>query len=86
MEAIVTVVIAAAAVAAVRDAEHALHGPHRAADTGSDRPADHTTDRSGDPVALVGTFLRAAHDALGVPDMGKQDRVLRATLPAAALS
>jgi hypothetical protein len=41
-------VIAAAVIATVVDAEHALHGAHRTADTGPDRAADDTADRAGD--------------------------------------
>ena len=62
------VVIAAAAIAAVIDPEHAFDGAHRAADTGADRAADHTADRAGDPVAFAGAILRAAEDALGMGD------------------
>ena len=75
VEMIVAVVKAAAAIAApIGNAEHAIHRADRAADTGSDRAADHTAYRTGGPVTFVGAFLRAAHDALGMPDMGDREQ------------
>src|SRR5204862_5973132 len=65
----VAVVVAAAAIASIRNPEHTPDRAHRAADAGSDRPTDYATDRTGDPVTLVRAFLRAAHDALGVADV-----------------
>ena len=98
MKTIVAVVIAAAAIAdGDRNPEHALDGAHRAADAGADRATDHTADRTGDPVTFLRAFLRAAHDALRMPDMGhRQQRendgrgrkieFARANRPAASLS
>src|SRR2546421_1802960 len=65
----VAVVVAAAAIASLRNPEHTPDRAHGAADAGSDRPTNYATDRAGDPVTLVRAFLRAAHDALGVADM-----------------
>ena len=65
----VAIVITAAAIAAIRNPEHALDCAHGAADAGSDRAANHATYGAGDPVTFVGALLRAAHDALGVADM-----------------
>src|SRR5450631_2414498 len=67
---IVAIVITAAAVAAIVDPEHTLDGPHRAADAGADRAADHATDGTGNPVAFPGALLRPADDALGMAGMG----------------
>src|SRR4051794_7916410 len=73
---VVAVVIAAATmaapVAAVWNPEHALHSSHRAADAGADRPANHTAHRAGNPVAFPGAFLRTAHDALRMRDLGNR--------------
>jgi hypothetical protein len=70
----VAIVIAAAATAAVVDAKYAPHGSRRAADTGSDRSADDAADRAANPVAFPGALLRAAHDALCMPDMGDREQ------------
>src|SRR6185369_13869562 len=59
-------VIAVAAVAAMGHAEHALNGPHGAANTG----ANHAADGARDPVALMGSLLRAPHDTLGMARTG----------------
>jgi hypothetical protein len=53
-------------MAVMGNAEHALHRAYGAAHTGADRATDYAADRSGNPVAFVGAFLGAAHDALGV--------------------
>ena len=74
VESIVAIVIAAAPIATVVDAEYALHGAHRAADAGPDCSADDTADRAGNPVSFVGAFPRAAHDALRVPDMRDREQ------------
>jgi len=51
---VVAVVIAAATIAApiaaIRNSEHALDGPHRAADAGANRAANHPTHGTGNPV------------------------------------
>ena len=67
--AVAIVVAAAAIVTPIGDSEHAFDGAHRAAYTGTDRAANHTTYRTGHTVAFVRTFLRAARDALGVSGM-----------------
>src|ERR1700730_4533373 len=72
VEMVVAVVIAAAAIAAIADPEHASDRAHGAADTGADCAADHTADRPGDPVAFPRALLGAAHDALGMPEPGKR--------------
>ena len=78
----VTVVIAAAAmpapVAAIGNPEHALDRAHRAADPGADGAANDAADRTGDPIAFIGAFLRAAHDTLRMAELrdrqqGKSD-------------
>ncbi len=74
VESIVAIVIAAAAIAAIVNPEHALDRAHRPADAGSDRAADHTAHRAGDPVAFPGAFLRAAHEALRMPDMRSREQ------------
>src|SRR3979411_2229190 len=71
---VVAVVIAAATMATppatIRNPEHALDGSHCATDAGPDRAANHTADRAANPVAFRRALLRAAHDALRMPDMG----------------
>src|ERR1700688_3145039 len=78
VEMVVAVVIAAATIAspiaAIGNSEHALDGPHRAADAGANRAADHPTHGAGNPVAFVRVLLRAAHDALRMPDMGNREQ------------
>ena len=74
MKTIVAIVIAAAAIAATIDPEHTSHRAHCAADTGSDRAADHATNRTGDPVAFTGAFLGATHDALRIAGMGNRQQ------------
>ena len=70
---VVAVVEAAAVImVSIGNSQHAMNGAHRAADAGTDGAADHATDRTGDPIALVSTLLRAAHDALGMA--GVRDR------------
>ena len=70
---VVTVVIAAAAmpapVTAIGNPEHALYRAHCAAYFGAHGAADETAHRPGDPVALKGALLRAAHDALRVAEL-----------------
>jgi hypothetical protein len=56
--------------ATIRNPEHALDGSHCATDAGPDRAANHTADRAANPVAFRRALLRAAHDALRMPDMG----------------
>ena len=60
MKTIVAIVIAAAAIAAIADPEHALDRAHGAADAGTDCAANHATDRAGHPVTFVSAVLRAA--------------------------
>jgi len=74
MKTVVAIVIAAAAIAATIDPEHTSHRAHRAADTGSDRAADHATHRTGNPVTFTGAFLGAAHDALRIAGMGNRQQ------------
>jgi hypothetical protein len=71
---VVAVVIAAAAITAIGDPEHTLDGAHRPADTGADRSANHTAHRAGNPVTFPGALLRAAHDALGMPELGDRQQ------------
>jgi hypothetical protein len=52
-----------------RQAECTFDCAHGAADAGTDGSTNHTADWTGHPVALVGTLLRAADDALRVTDM-----------------
>ena len=66
---VVTVVIAAAAIAAVIDPEHTSHRAHGAADTGADRTANHATHGTGNPVTFARAFLGAADDALRVGEL-----------------
>ena len=71
MESIVAVIKTAAVIMMpVRNSEHAIHRANGAADTSADRAADHATYRAGHAIAFRRAFLRTAHDALGVPDMG----------------
>src|SRR5712664_3554037 len=74
VESIAAIVIAAAAIAAIVNPEHALDGAHRPTDAGSNRAADHTAYGAGDPVAFPGAFLRAANDTLRMPDMGNRQQ------------
>ncbi|MDA9427245.1 hypothetical protein XH97_34795 [Bradyrhizobium sp. CCBAU 53380] len=71
MEAVIPVIISAAAVAVVTvgNAEHAFHRTDRATDTGSHDASDRAAHRTGDPVAFMRAFLSAAHDALGVASL-----------------
>lgn len=68
MEAVIPVIVPAAAVAVmtVGNAEHTLDCAYGAADTGTDDASDCAAHGTGDPVAFIGAFLGAAHDALGV--------------------
>jgi hypothetical protein len=67
MEAVVSVVIAAAAtVAAMGNAEHPLDRADGTADTGADRATNHAPHGAGDSVAFIRTFLGAPNDALGM--------------------
>jgi len=68
------IVKAAAAIAAIGNPEHTLDGAHRTANAGADRTADHSTHRTGRPVAFIGPLLRSAHDTLGMPDMGRGEQ------------
>src|ERR1700688_805278 len=74
----VAIVITAAAVAMtivamIGNAEHAVDGTDCAADACTDCAADHRTDRTRRAAALARTFLRAADDALRVPEMGDRE-------------
>src|SRR6266436_2842066 len=69
-ETTVAVVVAAAAIAAIGNSEHAVDGAHRAADAGADCAAHHTAHGAGDPASLVRTLLRPANDTLGLTDLG----------------
>ena len=60
-------------VAMVGNAEHALHRAHGAADTRPNGAADHPTHGTGDAIALMGAFLGATHDALGVAGLRQRD-------------
>jgi hypothetical protein len=60
--------------AAMRNPEYALDRAHGATNSGPDRPADDSTYRPSDAIAFVGTFLRSAHDTLGVADMGNSQQ------------
>jgi hypothetical protein len=78
VEMIVAVIKAAAAIMMpIRNAEHAIYGTHRTANAGTDRAADYTTYRAGNPIAFRGTLPRTAHKALCVPDMGDCDQSKR---------
>ncbi|RXH29162.1 hypothetical protein XH99_13710 [Bradyrhizobium nanningense] len=68
VEVVIPVVIPATAVAVmtVGNAEHPLDCTNGAADTGTDDASDCTAHGTADPVALIGAFLGATHDALGV--------------------
>lgn len=59
-----------AAAAAMRHAQHTLDGTYGAANTGTDRPANHAADRARDPVSFVSSLLRPPHDALGMARTG----------------
>src|ERR1700704_1779203 len=75
---VAAVIIAAATMATppatIRNPEHALDGSHCATDAGPDRAANHTADRAANPVAFRRALLRAAHDALRMPDMGDREQ------------
>src|SRR3978361_544319 len=71
MKSVVPVIkAAAAATAAVGNSEYASHRAHRAADAGTNRAADQTAHRPGNPVAFARAILRAANDALGISGVG----------------
>lgn len=50
-------------------AKHTLDRTHGTANTGANRTADNTTNRTGHPIALVRALLRATDDALRVTGM-----------------
>lgn len=68
MEVVISVIIAAAAVAVmtVGNSKHALDCANGAADTGTDDASNSAAHGAGDPVTFIGAFLGAAYDALGV--------------------
>jgi hypothetical protein len=67
VEAVVSVVIAAAAtVAAMGNAEHPLDRADGTADTGTDCATNHAAHRAGDTIAFIRSFLGAPNDALGM--------------------
>jgi hypothetical protein len=53
-------------MAAVGNAKYALDRTHGTAHTSADDASDRATHRAGDPIAFIGAFLSAAHDALRV--------------------
>src|SRR5665213_3103581 len=65
---------AVTAIAAIGNAEHAVHGAHRTADTGADRAANHSADWTGGTAAFIRALLRAANDALGMPDVRNREQ------------
>src|SRR5258708_24326079 len=66
-EAVVPIVIpAAAAMAVIGNAEHALDRADGSADAGADSASDHAAHRAADAVAFIASLLCAAHHALGV--------------------
>src|SRR5258708_29556797 len=78
VEAAVAVVKAAATIMTpIGNPEHAFDGSHRAADAGADRAANHSAHRTGGPVTFVCALLRAAHDALRMPDLGDREQCER---------
>jgi hypothetical protein len=78
VEAAVAVVKAAATIMApIGNPEHAFNGSHRATDAGADRAANHAAHWTGGPVTFVCTLLRAAHDALRMPDLGDREQCKR---------
>ena len=71
MKPVVAVIKTAAVIMMpVRNSEHAIHRANGTTDTSADCSANHATYRAGDAIAFRRAFLRTAHDALGVPDMG----------------
>jgi hypothetical protein len=68
VEMIVAVVKAAAGLP-IGNTEHAIHSADCAANTCPDCLANHAADWASHPVTFVSTLLRAAHDALRVPDL-----------------
>ena len=62
------------AVMTVGNAEHTLDRTNRAAHTGADRATNHAAHGTGDPVTLIGAFLGAAYDALGVAGLGQRQQ------------
>ena len=50
--------------------EHAIHRADCTTHTRADRTSDDRADRTGSAPALAGTFLRAADNALRMPEMG----------------
>src|ERR1700757_2536982 len=73
METIVTVVKATAALP-VGNPEYAVHGADCSTNACTDCFANDTADRARHPVTFVSTLLSAAHDALGVPDLGNRQQ------------
>jgi hypothetical protein len=56
-------------IAAIRNPEHAVDGPHRTANTGADRAANHSADGPGDPAALISSLAGPTRDALRVGEL-----------------
>jgi hypothetical protein len=48
----------------MRDPKNAFNSADSPTDTGSDGAANNAADWASDTIALIGAFLRAAHDAL----------------------
>jgi hypothetical protein len=78
VEVIVTIIEATAAIApAFRNSEHTIHGADGATDTSAHGAADQATDWTGNPAALIGAFLRAAHDTLRMTHVGDRQQSQR---------
>jgi len=67
MKAMIAIIVPAAAVMAVMwNAEHALDRPYSPSNAGADRATNDTAHGAGDPVTFIRTLLGPAHDTLGV--------------------
>lgn len=62
-----TMMVMAAVIPAVRDAQHALDAAHRAADARANGATHNAADRAGRTIAAISTLFRAADNALRMP-------------------
>src|ERR1700743_333542 len=75
VEVTVAVIVTAAVIAAgIGNAEYAVHRADGAANAGADLSANGPADRTGNPIAFIGAFLRAAHDTLRMSDMRDREQ------------
>jgi hypothetical protein len=65
-------VVKAATASPIRNAEYTIYGADCTADSGSNCPTNHSSDRASHAIAVVSTLLRAPHNALRVDEWPSQ--------------